>query len=124
MLPIPAHLRDQIEAGRCIAFVGAGFSAPAVPSWKALLQGLAERAELGEGDRDWVAQLVAHGSSRDLEAAAQILQVAMGAAFHPALADVLRSHGREDAIAERRRLLTSIPFDAILTTNFDPFLVG
>ncbi|ABL81991.1 MULTISPECIES: SIR2 family protein [unclassified Nocardioides] len=121
---VPQHLVDQIVAGRCVAFVGAGFAAPAVPAWQVLLRGLADRAGLDEETSAWVAQLVEHGGSRDLEAAAQVLHTAMGEAFDPALAGILATEGRPDAIAARRRLLAGIPFDAILTTNFDPFLVG
>ena len=122
--PIPQHLVDQIVAGRCVAFVGAGFAAPAVPAWKALLRGLSDRAILDPSTEAWLSSLIEHGGSRDLEAAAQILHSAMGDEFDPALAEVLAHDGKPDAIAERRRLLAGIPFDAILTTNFDPFLVG
>lgn len=121
---VPAHLVDQIVAGRCVAFVGAGFAAPAVPAWKQLLTGLADQAELDADSSAWLAGLVQHGGSRDLEAAAQILHSAMGEGFDDALAGLLAEQGRPDAIAVRRRLLAGIPFDAILTTNFDPFLVG
>lgn len=107
-----------------MAFVGAGFSAPAVPAWKALLEGLGAKATLDGDTRAWLAELVEHGGARDLEAAAQVLQGAMGAAFDPALAEILVERGRPERIAERRRLLAGIPFDAILTTNFDPFIVG
>ncbi|MGZ4455057.1 MAG: SIR2 family protein [Nocardioides sp.] len=121
---IPQHLVSQIIEGRCVAFVGAGFAAPAVPAWKMLLKGLGERAHLDDATAAWLASLVEHGGSRDLEAAAQILHTAMGDAFDPALAEVLAQDGHPEAIADRRRLLSGIPFDAIMTTNFDPFLVG
>lgn len=121
---VPQHLVDQIVAGRCVAFVGAGFAAPAVPAWKMLLRGLADQADLDADTSAWLDGLVEHGGSRDLEAAAQILHTAMGEAFDPALATLLAEKGRPEAIADRMRLLAGIPFDAILTTNFDPFLVG
>ena len=121
---IPQHLVEQIVAGRCVAFVGAGFAAPAVPAWKALLRGLRDQAALDDDTAAWLEDLVEHGGSRDLEAAAQILHTAMGEAFDPALARLLAEQGRPEAIADRMRLLAGIPFDAILTTNFDPFLVG
>lgn len=124
MTEIPQHLIDQITAGRCVAFVGAGFSAPAVPAWKALLDGLAEKAALDADQAAWLDQLIHQGGHRDLEAAAQVLQVAMGEQFDPALAEVLVERGHPERIAERRRLLAGIPFDAILTTNFDHFLIG
>ena len=122
--PIPQHLVDEIAAGRCVAFVGAGFSAPAVPAWTGLLEGLAEKATLDDDSRTWLGELIAHGGARDLEAAAQVLQGAMGTAFDPALAEVLVERGHPERIAERRQLLAGIPFDAILTTNFDHFLAG
>ena len=122
--PVPQHLIDEIAAGRCVAFVGAGFSAPAVPAWTALLEGLAEKAVLDEDSRTWLDELIGHGGARDLEAAAQVLQVAMGPEFDPALAEVLVERGHPERIAERRQLLAGIPFDAILTTNFDHYLVG
>lgn len=122
--PVPQHLVDDIAAGRCVAFVGAGFAAPAVPAWKSLLRGLAEKAVLDADTATWLDGLVEHGGSRDLEAAAQILHTAMGADFDPTLARLLAEEGRPETIARRRRLLAGIPFDAILTTNFDPFLVG
>lgn len=121
---VPPHLVDQIVAGRCVAFVGAGFAAPAVPAWKMLLRGLAAQAALDADTAAWLSALVENGGSRDLEAAAQILQTAMGADFDAALADILAEQGKPEAIADRMRLLAGIPFDAILTTNFDPFLVG
>ena len=122
--PVPQHLVDEIAAGRCVAFVGAGFSAPAVPAWTGLLEGLAEKAVLDDDARTWLGELIGHGGARDLEAAAQVLQVAMGSDFDPALAEVLVERGHPERIAERRQLLAGIPFDAILTTNFDHFLVG
>jgi hypothetical protein len=121
---VPQHLIDEIAAGRCVAFVGAGFSAPAVPAWTGLLEGLAEKAQLDGDTRTWLGELISHRAARDLEAAAQVLQVAMGPEFDPALAEVLVERGHPERIAERRQLLAGIPFDAILTTNFDHFLVG
>ncbi|HRK47855.1 MAG TPA: SIR2 family protein, partial [Nocardioides sp.] len=105
-----------------------GFSAPAVPAWTGLLDGLTEKAArqalLDDETRCWLGELIGHGGARDLEAAAQVLQVAMGPEFDPALAEVLVERGHPELIAERRQLLAGIPFDAILTTNFDHFLVG
>jgi CheY-like chemotaxis protein len=124
VIELPQHLVDQITAGRCVAFVGAGFAAPAVPAWRALLEGLAEKAALDPDAQEWVDELIQGGAARDLEAAAQVLQSALGRTFDPSLAEVLVERGHPERIAERRRLLAGIPFDAILTTNFDQFLDG
>src|SRR4051812_13991634 len=99
---IPQHLVDEIAAGRCVAFVGAGFSAPAVPAWTGLLEGLGQKAVLDDDTRAWLGELISHGGARDLEAAAQVLQVAMGTGFDPALAEVLVERGHPERIAERR----------------------
>lgn len=40
---VPQPLVDAILRGRCIAFVGAGVSSPAVPGWKELLVGIGAR---------------------------------------------------------------------------------
>jgi len=36
-----ARLINEVQAGRCVAFVGAGFSAPVCRSWGALLEAIA-----------------------------------------------------------------------------------
>ena len=100
---IPRHLLEQIAAGRCIAFVGAGFSAPTVPTWKVLIQQLAERAGLDEETSERVEALVAHGGNRDLEAAAQVLQTTMGPQFDIALADIVSQEGADRQAARRGR---------------------
>jgi hypothetical protein len=100
---IPRHLLEQIAAGHCIAFVGAGFSAPTVSAWKVLIQQLAERAGLDEDTSEWVEALVAHGSNRDLEAAAQVLQTTIGSQFDIALADILSQEGADRQAARRGR---------------------
>ena len=40
-MEIPQPLVDAVLGGRCVAFVGAGFSAPVVPTWADLLRGIA-----------------------------------------------------------------------------------
>ena len=42
---IPDRLVDDIVAGDCVAFVGAGFTAPVLPEWRLLLVELAEEAD-------------------------------------------------------------------------------
>ena len=41
MFEIPIHLKQEILDGNCVAFVGAGFCAPAVPDWDTLLSAMA-----------------------------------------------------------------------------------
>ncbi len=124
---IPDGLVREIEEGRCVAFVGAGFAAPAVPGWKDLLTALlAKEPTPDEAQTAWVKALLEADwpASRDLEAAAQVLQDHHGEAFHTRLTEVVTAGYRPRKIEQRRRWLEGIPFDAILTTNFDPSLEG
>lgn len=124
---IPDGLIREIEEGRCVAFVGAGFAAPAVPGWKDLLTALLEKEPKPDSQRrEWVEALLKADwpASRDLEAAAQVLQDHHGEAFHARLAQVVLSEYEAEKIADRRRWLDGIPFDAVLTTNFDPSMDG
>ena len=55
---IPNHLIQEIRQGNCVAFIGAGFSAPAVPDWDTLLSRIAQSTEIEDGTRDRVARLL------------------------------------------------------------------
>ncbi len=47
MVNLPQSLIDDIQQGRCVAFVGAGFSAEAkLPQWTSLIRQLAETPAL------------------------------------------------------------------------------
>jgi hypothetical protein len=115
----------DVNAGRCIAFVGAGFTAPArVPTWRNLLLNLA--ATLPESEAvtaDHVKTIVKIGGAERLEEAAQLLQIALGERFRDAVNSCI---GKPDVDAMRNRLrhLYGIPFKAVLTTNFDSVMHG
>lgn len=127
-----AHLDevvDEIWAGRCVAFVGAGFSAAAgLPDWNRLLMGVAARIPGPEGERLLRALDNAHLRSRQLEAIGQLLQDALGPdGFREAVREVmgqLDEAALPPAFRARRAALRQLPFRAILTTNFDPLLSG
>lgn len=127
-MPTMEQLDDlirEIEAGNCVAFVGAGFSAPVVPLWKDLLQQLAAAPELAPTTRSRVERLVAQGKAKDLEAAAQILRDQVGGdAFARHLHEIVGTPTLDERMHERIRLLEGIPFRAVLTTNFDGVLRG
>ncbi|SVE04273.1 uncharacterized protein METZ01_LOCUS457127, partial [marine metagenome] len=55
---IPDHLIREIRQGKCVAFVGAGFSAPAVPDWDTLLPRISQSTEIEDVTRDRVARLL------------------------------------------------------------------
>jgi hypothetical protein len=125
---VPKRLVEEIVQGRCVAFVGAGFSQPVVPTWVELLRKL-------NGER--VRSPAAHKLLRkkppsgfDLETAADLIRatyqeggdVALGAAaFERAVHDAVRDR-KPDPTGEMKKrvdLLREIPFRGIVTTNFD-----
>ncbi len=119
----PDGLVDAVLEGRCVAFVGAGFSAAVVPTWVRLLETIA--LELPERARSQVEMLLRHGGSLSLEAAAQLLLGELGnARFAAILSDKLQSPPMVPQERQRVRLLRGVPFRGILTTNFDGVLPG
>jgi len=128
---IPNHLIREIRQGNCVAFIGAGFSAPAVPDWDTLLSRISQSTEIEDATRERVAKLLTQERTSlrgvfDREAAAQMLQERLGASFGPVLNEVMRQTTESGitAVEERKRLLYQIPFQSILTTNFDHILTG
>jgi len=121
---LPSHLLQEIRAGNCVAFVGAGFSASVLPGWKDLLWKLAERCAHEETRRAARSMLEGGGDSRELEAAAQMLRDAMGAGFRAVLRDLMSAAPPDARMQERLHWLRGIPFHSVLTTNFDPLLAG
>lgn len=121
---LPAGLLSAIQAGNCIAFVGAGFSIPAkLPSWIALLKDLS--GHVSPGLRKHLKLLLKEKDGASLEEAAQAIEDELGEgnlARH--LKARLTIHTLPREMAERIRLLQGIPFRAILTTNFDMLLEG
>jgi CheY-like chemotaxis protein len=113
-------------AGNCVAFVGAGFSAAApLPSWNALLREVADKGRLSGSDRKDFDELVAGGSSHDLDQAAQLLEDRLKRpGFVRILVDRLGHPDRTVEMARRLWYLKRIPFRSILTTNFDGLLEG
>jgi len=126
------HLQELVQevwAGRCVAFVGAGFSAAArLPGWESLLASAAREVPPTHAHRATIDATLgkAGASHRELEAAAQLIQDAVGAeGFREAVTEALTTREPlHPQYLERRRLLKQVPFRGILTTNFDPLLPG
>jgi hypothetical protein len=120
-LRVPKHLVDEILAGRCVAFVGAGFTAPVLGTWKTFLTRLAEPIADAQ-----LLQLVAEcESALDFECAGQLVKLALGDDFEAAVAQICGTKLRSDpALTQRIQSLERIPFEAILTTNYDGALNG
>jgi CheY-like chemotaxis protein len=126
---IPQSLIDEIKSGNCIAFVGAGFSAPALPTWDDLIRTLKEHENVSAETREAVTNLLDTQSNYsselfDKEAAAQLLEDELSTALPNALKEALKPSSTEGhtRVRDRKRLLEQIPFQAILTTNFDDYL--
>lgn len=126
-LVCPPHLADEIIAGNCVAFVGAGFSAAAdLPAWTELLRELA--SGVGESLRAAIESALDRDAGADGRyLAAQLLEDGLG---RERLIECLRErlvvpHERLGPTMVRRlQILRRIPFRAILTTNFDNMLAG
>lgn len=128
---IPELLLQQIKEGKCIAFVGAGFSMPAgMPTWVQLLVKLLEKEKEVHGDiedtekQKEIRKLIAEKNGDSLERAAQMLEdLCSPKELHMRLKELLTATNYkcdEDTIMYKRcKALLDIPFKAILTTNFD-----
>jgi hypothetical protein len=111
---IPPPLLDDIAAGKCLPFVGAGFSLNAklpekykMPDWPGLTQILATAAEISEkAGGPEVASAYERKFGR-----VQLIE-AIRRALHSDLAEPGRAH----------RAFAQLPFDTIYTTNFDLLL--
>jgi len=123
---IPDRLIEEIHAGECVAFVGAGFSAAAkLPSWGQLLSRIAKSKSLPAPIRAHVEERICAGSGHAYDEAAQVLQDAMKPGlFLRSLRRLLGSPKLTPTMRRRVDWLRGIPFRAILTTNFDGLLEG
>ena len=122
---VPKGLAAAIRAGRCIAFVGAGFSCAAgLPLWDGLLKSLAEDAHIRADVKGHIKSRLDKQQTNRYEEVAQMLRKEMGQeAFIQAMRQ--RLCGKTCAAMDSRlNLLRGIPFRAVLTTNFDDLLQG
>ena len=116
-------ITSSILAGRCVAFIGAGFAMPAIPGWKALLQALIEEDPDAKELHGLKAMLDGADAFR-LEAIAQVIAdyLGSGESLNDRLHKILSSDNIQ--LAHRVDMLAAIPFKAVVTTNFDGSLSG
>ena len=57
-IPIDDQLIEEILSGNCVAFVGAGFAAPAVPNWDDLLRKISNKDKVKEETKKRVDSLL------------------------------------------------------------------
>ena len=78
MPSIPRGLVNAIRAGRCVAFVGSGFSGAAgFPTWESLLRDLAARPEV-ENIRPQIEERLKDKTSHAFDEVAQALDLSGG----------------------------------------------
>lgn len=126
MTTLPYGLIKALHAGTCIAFVGGGFSSAAdLPSWSDLLRGLGARHEVHESHRMHLESLLAQQTAHAYDEAAQFLADVLGRdTFVAELRSLLGQPPLNAAMRQRLDWLAGLPFQAVLTTNFDGLLEG
>lgn len=111
----PEELIDEIGTN-CSIYVGAGLSKPAgYPDWRELIEKMAQEAGIPSDEA------LASGG-RPLLRLAENCRVAMGEKrYHDFLRGVFHRHSK-DTYRDIHIHILNIPFNAFLTTNFDPCL--
>lgn len=118
---LPKELRDQLIAGRVVPFLGAGIGLPCgLPDWRQLLErvlgwGMANGVEIQHAEQ--IGQAIAAG---DLDSPSHALSQALGDRLHDALSSILANPAV--AATPLHRLLASVAWPIVLTTNFDRLL--
>ncbi|MFN7992502.1 MAG: SUMF1/EgtB/PvdO family nonheme iron enzyme [Bryobacteraceae bacterium] len=117
---IPEELARRLALGHVVLFAGAGMSRPQLPGWTELLERMLEwsRAQSIPVGEDVIKDLIRDG---DLLLAAQELRSRMGDnSFRQFVQQVFRNPALAPTPAHR--LLPSLHFAAILTTNYDKLI--
>jgi len=125
--PAIDDLAITVRDGRCVAFVGAGFSADSGgPTWAQMVSELIDRLESGgsiDTGRASTARQYAANGNHDAAASVAIDRLDLDSAstnVRDIVQDILTP--TEDGTSEKRHRdtwLAGIPFAAILTTNYD-----
>ena len=125
-----------MKKGNCVAFIGAGVSAPAIRTWPEVLDKLKTHEDLQEIKHQITELLESSDDSEaslfDREAAAEMIQSKLVQSklddeeFRKALKDALERKDPEGSkkVKERYKLIREMPFHSLITTNFDNHLPG
>jgi hypothetical protein len=133
---IPPALIQAIKSGNCVAFVGAGFSAPAqLPGWSDLLKrivaksvtiGLLQDQEKIKFFNETIDEASVTKNSDLFDLVGQLLEDDIGTKLMENFVEeeLTLPSVIPKAMQKRLDMLNSIPFKAILTTNFDLLIKG
>ncbi|HKV91566.1 MAG TPA: SIR2 family protein [Candidatus Angelobacter sp.] len=111
-IKLPSVLEEALLSGRCILFLGAGFSKPAAaPSWRRLLDDIAHRFSPGN-----VSRIEKYFSRNDPWGAADLV---CGAAPRPELETFVRDRLEHLTPQAAHLTIARNHWAAIFTTNFD-----
>ena len=118
-------LREYLAAGKAVAFLGAGVSAPLYPLWDGLIGELVDAAAARlTGQEAATCRALARESPEEV---VEIVRASLGAAaYREVLREVLRV--RTDPETGRswtavQELVCRCAFKAVVTTNYDPGIV-
>lgn len=121
---VPEALVRAIREGRCVAFVGAGFVQPTLPTWDGLLEKLAARIVDPDERRDIEKWLKTRPlTNRDYEGLGESIEAALAPSFEAELRAALAAPIRPGT-QRRLEILGRIPFRTVVTTNFDDLIAG
>ena len=121
---------SDIKDGNCVAFIGAGFTAPAIHTWSEVLEKLKGAPGLKTVNEQLSSLLkLTNGEAASLfdrEAAAEIIKHKLGDDFIAEIKKALPRNNPEGEEIVTRRLenLDRIPFESRITTNFDGKIAG
>jgi hypothetical protein len=126
---VKTNLIHAIKSGNCLAFIGAGMSAPLAPAWYKLLNDLLARLPSST-----IPQMKESENAFTLESTAQIISdefrtIKGENGLNHALTEIFRTYetSRPNDLKKnenRYKKLREFPFKGILTTNFDTLLKG
>lgn len=117
----PKPLIDYLRTGRCVLFAGSGLSAWAnLPTWGQFLdEVIAEIHALDEDrDREEITRLFEAGKLLEI---ADHCKERLGEQRYSEILTA-RLSGNEGSIPEIHKIITQIPFAALVTTNYDKLL--
>jgi SIR2-like domain len=118
-------LREYLDSGKAVAFLGAGVSAPLYPLWDGLIAELVDAAAARLSDRE--AETCRMRAKESPEEVVEIVREKLGAgSYREVLRRVLRvrpdpESGRSWTLVQE--LVCRCPFQAVVTTNYDPGVV-